>query len=66
MDREKLRQKVRQGKGGMVSEQRKKTEGQGFSHSGVWSNALKALCFNRIVKQDTSSLTGSCCLEHND
>lgn len=49
----------------MVSEQRRE-RGQGFSHSGLWSNALKALCFYRIVRQDTASLTGPCCLEHND
>lgn len=40
--------------------------GQGFSHSGEWSKALKGLCFNRIVRQDTASFTGSCRLEHND
>lgn len=45
---------------------KKKDKGQGSSRSGVWSKALKALCFNRIVRQETSSLAGLCCSEHND
>lgn len=45
---------------------KKKTKGQGFSSSGVRSKALKALCFNRIVRQETSSPAGWCCSEHND
>lgn len=47
-------------------ESREEPRGQGFRRSGVWSKALKALYFNRIVRQETSSITGSCCSEHND
>ena len=51
---------------GKKNPQKKQTRGQGFSRSGVRSKALKALCFNRIVRQETSSPAGWCCSEHND
>lgn len=51
----------RAGNGGVLANRKKKAMGQRFSRFGLWSKALKALCFNRTVRQDTSSLSGSCC-----